>query len=320
MACLPSQQPRLGLPFCAAGDDNCGFLCHSALIMARKKTSAFEDIIDIAAQLPWKIGVVLAIVAYLILHYFATRAPLPTNPAELKSLGKTIGESVGQSLTTTLATFLQYIIPIGLLIGALVSFIKRKRQKSLHAQVAVDRSSNALEKMSWREFEGLVAETFRRQGYRVVECGGDGPDGGVDLELYQGNDKYLVQCKQWKSSKVGVAIVRELFGVMSAEHAVGGFVVASGDFTEEARAFAEGRSIRLIDARRLRTLIATSDAAPAMLGRAEPRKLPERQIDAAPACPKCGSPMVQRVAKTGVNTGRTFWGCSTFPACRGIRN
>jgi len=287
--------------------------------MARKKTSAFEDLIDIAASLPWKVGVVLALVAYLVLHYFATRAPLPTNPAELKSLGKTMGDSVGQSLTTTFAMFLQYIIPIGFLLGALVSFIKRKRQTALHVQVASDRSSNALEKMSWREFEGLVAETFRRQGYRVVERGGDGPDGGVDLELYQGGDRYLVQCKQWKSSKVGVAIVRELFGVMSAEHAAGGFVVASGEFTQEAKSFVEGRSIRLVDARKLRSLIASNATVPVVSHRPEPLDLPRPATDTAPACPKCGRPMIRRIAKVGANAGKAFWGCSTFPACRGVR-
>ena len=58
-----------------------------------------------------------------------------------------------------------------------------------------------------------------------------------DLELHQGSDKYLVQCKQWKVSKVGVATVRELYGVMTAERAVGGFVVASGAFTDDAKAF-----------------------------------------------------------------------------------
>ena len=109
--------------------------------------------------------------------------------------------------------------------------------------------------MTWREFEGLVAESFRQQGYRVVERGGDGPDGGVDLELHMGSDKYLVQCKQWKVSKVGVATVRELYGVMTAERAVGGFVVASGAFTDDAKEFTEGRSIKLVDARRLRAMI-----------------------------------------------------------------
>ena len=38
----------------------------------------------------------------------------------------------------------------------------------------------------------------------------------------------------------------------------------------------------------------------------------------APACPRCGATMVQRVAKSGRNVGKVFWGCSDFPRCRGI--
>lgn len=37
-------------------------------------------------------------------------------------------------------------------------------------------------------------------------------------------------------------------------------------------------------------------------------------------CPKCSSPMVRRVAKGGENAGQEFFGCSKFPACRGILN
>ncbi|MCA9916579.1 MAG: topoisomerase DNA-binding C4 zinc finger domain-containing protein [Anaerolineales bacterium] len=29
--------------------------------------------------------------------------------------------------------------------------------------------------------------------------------------------------------------------------------------------------------------------------------------------------MTQRVAKTGANQGKLFWGCSNYPRCRGIR-
>ena len=36
--------------------------------------------------------------------------------------------------------------------------------------------------MSWREFEMLVGEAFRVQGYSVVETGGSA-DGGVDVVL-----------------------------------------------------------------------------------------------------------------------------------------
>jgi hypothetical protein len=41
-------------------------------------------------------------------------------------------------------------------------------------------------------------------------------------------------------------------------------------------------------------------------------------VDTQPNCPKCGSAMVLRTAKSGANQGEKFWGCSTFPQCRGM--
>jgi restriction system protein len=43
-----------------------------------------------------------------------------------------------------------------------------------------------------------------------------------------------------------VSVVRELLGVITANGAVGGFVVTSGDFTKDAIEFANGRGIELI--------------------------------------------------------------------------
>lgn len=40
----------------------------------------------------------------------------------------------------------------------------------------------------------------------------------------------------------------------------------------------------------------------------------------SPQCPKCGSEMVLRTAKSGANQGKQFWGCSNYPQCRGIVN
>lgn len=37
-------------------------------------------------------------------------------------------------------------------------------------------------------------------------------------------------------------------------------------------------------------------------------------------CPLCGNAMVRRVAKNGPRAGLSFWGCSRYPACRGITN
>ncbi len=40
----------------------------------------------------------------------------------------------------------------------------------------------------------------------------------------------------------------------------------------------------------------------------------------APKCPKCGKPMLKRVAKRGLNAGNEFWSCSGYPDCNGTRN
>ena len=79
----------------------------------------------------------------------------------------------------------------------------------------------------------LVGEAFRMRGFSVAETGGGGADGGIDLKLKKGGEIFLVQCKQWRAYKVSVNIVRELFGVMSAQGATGGFVVTSGVFTDD---------------------------------------------------------------------------------------
>lgn len=36
-------------------------------------------------------------------------------------------------------------------------------------------------------------------------------------------------------------------------------------------------------------------------------------------CPKCGAPMVERIARRGRYSGRKFEGCSRYPECDGVR-
>ena len=40
----------------------------------------------------------------------------------------------------------------------------------------------------------------------------------------------------------------------------------------------------------------------------------------APVCPVCGKPMIKRVTKKGINSGKEFWRCSAYPQCNGTRN
>jgi four helix bundle suffix protein len=39
----------------------------------------------------------------------------------------------------------------------------------------------------------------------------------------------------------------------------------------------------------------------------------------APSCPLCAKPMLLRTALKGDHAGSQFWGCSTYPACKGTR-
>lgn len=210
--------------------------------MARKKESAFDALVAMASMLPWQAALGLAVTTYFVFHHFAGLPPIPITIAG----AQTIGDSMVRQIVIVTCTFLQFLVPVGLVLGALLSAVRRRRQGKIHDMAASRPGRGALENMSWADFEDLTAEVFRRKGYRIVERGGNGPDGGVDVELRLGADKYLVQCKQWKTTKVGVATVRELYGVMVAEGAVGAFVVASGTFTDDARTFAEGRSIKLV--------------------------------------------------------------------------
>ena len=284
--------------------------------MARKKKSGAREVIDLFALMPWWACVALAAVAYVALHAWA---PPAADPAQgIHQLDKLY---LGMALRA-FAMVGQYAVPGMLLMAAAVSAARRYQRGKLLEDAARAQDAAAVDGMTWHEFEVLIGEAFRRKGYVVVETGGGGPDGGIDLVLRKpvtnGNETYVVQCKHWKAYKVGVDVVRELYGVMAARGAAGGFVVTSGRFTNEAMTFAQGRNVRLVDGGRLKELLdvaRTGGPGKTAVGR-------DQQADAEMTmvvCPLCSSPMVRRVAKRGPNAGERFYGCSTYPVCRGTR-
>jgi restriction system protein len=119
--------------------------------------------------------------------------------------------------------------------------------------------------------------------------------------------------------------VRELYGVMAARGATGGFVVTSGRFTDAAASFASGRNVKLIDGPKLHDLLRQAQSskgrAPVSVIQVDtvPTAMPTNSTT-APACPICAKLMVKRMAKRGANVGDEFWGCTGYPACRGTRS
>jgi len=217
--------------------------------------------------------------------------------------------------------FGQYLIPLLCVFGAIGSVLGRQRRKKLLNDVkTATQPGKTIDGLSWQQFELLIGETFRRKGYSITENGGKGADGGIDLILRKGGEKYLVQCKHWRSLKVGVPVVREFFGAMAVEGAAGGYVVTSGQFTSEAKAFASGRNIELIDGAGLKGWIAQQHTSSAAIVEIKPPSPAPTLIPASnqePDCPVCSAAMVKRLAKRGANAGNAFWGCSKYPGCKG---
>jgi len=180
-----------------------------------------------------------------------------------------------------------------------------RKRKLLDRQEGIE----TIRSLSWREFEELLAEAYRRQGYEVLANNSAGPDGETDIEIQKEGNLYLVQCKQWKNVKVGVKEVREMFGIMTAEKASGCVIVTSGMFTQEARNFAEGKPIDLAEGQQLVYMIRNIQGAPSVATSVAPAS--DGRI-----CPACGRPLVIREAKRGNNAGSQFWGCTGFPRCR----
>ena len=177
--------------------------------MPRRKDSVF----DLLVVLPSWVSVITAAVVFLALAIVVPSLTIE-NPL-LKGFA---------SAAPKLAPVLSLLLLVPAPISAFHSWRKRKLLDS-------QRGIASTREISWREFEELVAEAYRRQGYQVLENHHGGADGGVDVRLRKDGALHLIQCKQWRSAKVGVRVVRELYGVMSAERAFSGSVISSGVFT-----------------------------------------------------------------------------------------
>ncbi len=94
-----------------------------------------------------------------------------------------------------------------------------------------------------RKFEEIVADLLTRQGYQV-ELTPPSSDGGFDIYAAKqegiGKFLYLVECKRYTPpKKVGVAIVRALYGVVRRHQANAGVIVTTSYFTSDAKEFHE---------------------------------------------------------------------------------
>jgi restriction system protein len=269
-----------------------------------------ESGLDLLIALPWyiaaAIGVGLWLGASSIGSFIASSSPILAQSSPV---------------IAQLARLASYVCLAAAGLSLLRAFFVRRK-------FAAQRSIADLRALTWQQFETIVGEAFRRKGYSVIENGQGGADGGVDLVMSKDGKRYLVQCKQYRASTVSVTIVREIFGVVAAQRAAGAIVVTTGAFTKDAIEFAKSQPIELIDGRALEAMVrgingvttplagisaSSSSSSPRS---SSPSPAPSPAASPVISCPKCGSEMARRTPRAG---GTAFYGCSTFPKCRGTR-
>ena len=315
--------------------------------MTRRRSDGARDIIDTISMFPWWVGVVLASVAYVVLHWIAA------TPVAVPRSGQGAGGLAGSILIHALTTAGQYALPFLFLVGAAISAVSQRQKRADVAQptevadpwarvpatdgeppagtLAVrddfyeiwksvgetstprpDRwSLDLLRMIDWKRFEEVCAEYFRVCGFNATTQS-HGPDGGIDVTLHapsdQSNAVNIVQCKQW-SRPVGPKPLRELLGVMTAKGVQRGTFVTASTFNDQAEQFAKENRIHLIDGEGLLKRI--RERSPADQERL--LKVATEGDYLTPSCPSCGTKLAERKNKKDQSV---FWGCTSFPRCR----
>ena len=274
--------------------------------MARRRK---ENLVEVLMHLPWQAGIIVGLLGFVFFRwglawYFNSSSNQYT---------KAVGAGISQGALEPVAWL---FLGIGLLGAGLSIWRAKDRSKLLDEQTGLD----SLRAMSWQQFERVVGEAYRRLGYQIEETGQGGADGGIDLLLRKGGVTTLVQCKQWRNQKIGIAVVREMYGLMVHHRASAVKIVCTGVFTSECEAFATGKPLELVDGHALLKLVdqvKVQSPAPAPRPRPSPAFAPAAVIEmerAVPDCPKCSLAMVERSNRA---TGQRFWGCPSYPKCRG---
>jgi restriction system protein len=168
-------------------------------------------------------------------------------------------------------------------------------------------SLDLLRTIEWKRFEEVVAAWYREKGYRC-DTNPFGADGGIDATIYKDDQLVaVVQCKAWNTRPVGVAPIREFYGVMMHQKVPKGYFMITGEFSDEAKKFAESIAITLVSGFALYQTIERLDAD------AQQRLLAVATEGdyTTPTCPSCGIKTVRRESGT-----KKFWGCINYPRCK----
>ncbi|MDH3437860.1 MAG: restriction endonuclease [Betaproteobacteria bacterium] len=115
------------------------------------------------------------------------------------------------------------------------------------------RLEKALEKirsMSWEDFARALESGFRNEGYAVQRV-----EGAVDFELEKSGCVSLVCARRWKAARTGTEPLKELTAAGEKRGAGECKYAVAGELTEQARAFAKEKGVKLVEGAELAGLV-----------------------------------------------------------------
>ena len=175
-------------------------------------------------------------------------------------------------------------------------------------------SIDLLMSLEWKRYEEICKEilAIKGNGRFNISTTKIGADGGIDLKITdeKGNVTALGQCKAY-NSQIGVAFIREFYGVIASEKVEHGYFFTTSKFSNDAIEFANKNKITLINGQNLLKTIQSFK--------------PEQQKHlftiatdgdyTTPTCANCDVKMVKKSSERG-----EFWGCVNYPRCKNTLN
>jgi HJR/Mrr/RecB family endonuclease len=120
--------------------------------------------------------------------------------------------------------------------------IKRENEKKERNKLFKNKSFIRI--LTPKEFEFVLAYTFKQLGYSVVQTPYS-KDGGKDLILYKNGIKELVECKHYNAKNtIGRPDIQKFFAAMIDESVRSGFYINTGKFTKDALNYANSKNIK----------------------------------------------------------------------------
>jgi hypothetical protein len=142
--------------------------------MARRRD---DGLLHLLTGLPWWVSVAISVIVYVALRWLAPA--IEFDNLVFKNVAKVVPQT---------AWFFALIF---LFVAAFSFFKSWQRRHLLDSRSDLD----SIRALSWSDFELLVGEAFRRQGYAVEKCGG----WGIGRVLYKGGQK------SWPNADIGKA-------------------------------------------------------------------------------------------------------------------